>query len=278
MSTYQLMPPLLPSEHAALTESIREHGVQVPVLVDEHGVTIDGHHRQRIASELGVECPREVRHGLTDAEKRTLAITLNRDRRHLSRSQVQELVRESLKADPHLSDRAHAQRTGVAHTTVGRIRSDVESDQVVQRTTPPPIKVTETTKTETLIDPATGEITDQVRGGAPGSAGGAAPVEPVSRPAPSKVIGLDGKAYARPEPKPRDYAQENAEQHCAEFANALDVLWTITVPEAFERSFAEWAVGAVGARPSARERRNPDTIRRIAESLTRYADRLEDES
>ena len=66
---FQFMPPLLPSEYQALTESIRAHGVQVPVIVDENGAIIDGHHRDQIATELGVACPRVVRDDLTDAEK-----------------------------------------------------------------------------------------------------------------------------------------------------------------------------------------------------------------
>lgn len=99
-------------------------------------------------------------------------------------------------------------------------------------------------------------------------------------PAP-KTIGLDGKSYSRPEPKlipapVRDYARENAEQHCIALANALDVLWSLTVPEAFTRSFSDWQVGAAAARPSARERRNPTTLRAIATALTRYADHLEE--
>jgi len=108
--------------------------------------------------------------------------------------------------------------------------------------------------------------------------------DPTPAPAPApKIIGRDGKTYTRPEPKPltlapapaRDYDQENAEQHCAEFANALDVLWSMTFPEAFDRSFKDWERGAIGARPSARRRRTPNTIRAIADALNAYADRLE---
>lgn len=119
------MPPLLPSELSALRESIEAHGVQVPVLVDEHGTIIDGNHRDQIATELGIDCPREVRTGLTEADKRALAISLNRDRRHLTRSQVQELVAQSVKADPHLSDREHGRRTGVDHKTAAVIRGQL---------------------------------------------------------------------------------------------------------------------------------------------------------
>lgn len=124
---FQSMPPLSPEEYAALEASIREHGVLVPVILDEDGVTIDGHHRRKIAEHLGVECPTEVREGLTDAEKRTLALSLNVDRRHLSREQRRDLIAASLKADPQLSDREHARRTGADHKTVGGVRESLES-------------------------------------------------------------------------------------------------------------------------------------------------------
>ena len=125
---FQFLPPLLPSEYQALTESIRTHGVQVPVLVDESGAIIDGHHRDQIAAELGIKCPREVRSGLTDTEKRSLAITLNRDRRHLTQEQKRALASESVKADPQLSDREHARRVGVTHPTVAKIRAELEAE------------------------------------------------------------------------------------------------------------------------------------------------------
>jgi hypothetical protein len=44
----------------ALRASIRTHGVLVAVVRDQHGRIIDGHHRERIAAELGVACPVET--------------------------------------------------------------------------------------------------------------------------------------------------------------------------------------------------------------------------
>lgn len=221
---FQFMPPLLPSEYAALTESIKAHGVQVPVIVDESGAIIDGHHRDQIATELGIDCPREVRVGLSDTEKRGLAITLNRDRRHLSRSQIQALVAESLKADPQLSDLQHAKRTGVHNETVAAARRRlVESGDVTESVT----------RTDTLgrqqpatkpdrIDPATGEVLTETSTAA-GSGEAPAAVDlnewrrdqlqraedegliialtgPNSIADPPKVTGPDGKQYTRPEP------------------------------------------------------------------------------
>lgn len=124
---YQFLPRLADDEYAALEKSIRDHGVQVPIVVDENRSVIDGHHRKEIADRLGVDCPRRFAVDLTDEQKRTLSLSLNLDRRHLSREQKQDLVRKSLAVDPHLSDRQHADRTGVAHTTVGRARSDLEA-------------------------------------------------------------------------------------------------------------------------------------------------------
>lgn len=157
---FQFMPPLLPSEYAALTESIRAHGVQVPVIVDENGAIIDGHHRDMIAAELGIDCPRDVRTNLADAEKRTLAISLNKDRRHLTREQVRALLAESVKADPQLSDREHARRVGVHHETVGTVRHNLESTGEIrqfERTVGADGKSRPATKPE-RIDPATGEV------------------------------------------------------------------------------------------------------------------------
>ncbi len=84
---YQLLPNLAPDDFRRLKESIIEHGVQVPVIVDEDDNILDGHHRAMIADSLGLDCPREVRTGLNDAQKRILAAELNIARRHLTDAQ-----------------------------------------------------------------------------------------------------------------------------------------------------------------------------------------------
>jgi len=119
---FQFLPGLSDEEYRSLEDSIREHGIQVPILVDESKSVIDGHHRKEIADRLGIECPRRFALDLTDEQKRTLALSLNLDRRHLSREQRRELVAASLTADPQLSNREHARRTGANHETVAAIR------------------------------------------------------------------------------------------------------------------------------------------------------------
>lgn len=123
---FQALPPLSPDEYSALEQSIVEHGVMVAVITDEHGVVIDGHHRQKIAAEHNLHCPKRVMRDLTDVEKRTLALSLNLDRRHLTREQRRALVAESIKADPELSDREHGRRTGVSDKTAGVVRDELQ--------------------------------------------------------------------------------------------------------------------------------------------------------
>ena len=124
---FQVMPPLAPDEYQDLRDDIASRGVIEPIHVDEHGVIIDGHHRKRIADDLGIECPTIVHDDLDDAGKRSLAFTLNLKRRHLNREQRRALIAESLKADPGLSNREHARRTGANHETVGAVRKGMES-------------------------------------------------------------------------------------------------------------------------------------------------------
>lgn len=173
--TFQNMPPLSPEEYAALEQSIRANGIQVPIVVDENGTVIDGHHRQKIAEDLDIDCPQRVVTDRTETEKRTLALSLNLDRRHLTREQRRGLIAESLKADPQLSDREHGRRTGADHKTVAAIRPGLEAngeipqspDRITGDGKPAPgpkpgaTKLTETTKTETWIDSTTGEVLDE---------------------------------------------------------------------------------------------------------------------
>lgn len=133
---YQVMPPLSPDEYQELYEDIKANGVLVPVMEDEDGVIIDGHHRAKIASELSIPCPVEIVESKTETEKRGMAFTLNLRRRHLNREQRRALIAESLKKDPHLSDRAHGRRTGSHNATVASVRSELEStDQIDQSET-----------------------------------------------------------------------------------------------------------------------------------------------
>lgn len=124
---YQVMPPLSAEEYQELHDSIKSQGVLEPIHVDEDGVVIDGHHRSKIATELGIPCPVITHDDLDEAGKRSLAFTLNLKRRHLNREQRRALIAESLKADPQLSNREHARRTGASHNTVNSVRDELST-------------------------------------------------------------------------------------------------------------------------------------------------------
>lgn len=130
MSGYQVMPRLTPDEYAELEQSIRENGVQVPITVGPDGRIIDGHHRDEIARKHDLHCPRVTARG-NEQKLRSLAFSLNLHRRHLTREQKRQIVAESIKADPQLSDREHGRRAGVSKNTAAAVRDELtESGQV----------------------------------------------------------------------------------------------------------------------------------------------------
>jgi len=125
---YQMLAELDRESFAALKADIAARGVIVPVLVDEFGAIIDGHNRARACGELGInDYPVEVRSGLSEADKRTLARKLNVLRRHLSREQVRQLIGDQLRDTPEWADRRIGRELGVDHKTVGAVRSDLGS-------------------------------------------------------------------------------------------------------------------------------------------------------
>lgn len=122
--TIQPMPPLTAEQLEALRADIEEHGVLVPVTVDQHGRIIDGNNRFSIASELGIDCPRRVVEIADDDHAHDLALTLNCARRHLTQEQRRTLIRNELVRRWEDSDRAIARRIGCSPTTVGTVRAE----------------------------------------------------------------------------------------------------------------------------------------------------------
>jgi hypothetical protein len=113
------LPRLTPETEADLSASIERRGVILPAVHDQHGRTLDGRNRERLAGQLGVELPPpitvEVR---DDGHARELALDLNLARRHLSVGDRRDLV-GGLRAEGK-SERAIADELGVPKTTVHR--------------------------------------------------------------------------------------------------------------------------------------------------------------
>lgn len=264
---FQTMPPLSVDEYANLEQSIRDHGIQVPIIVDEDGVVIDGHHRQKIAESLGVDCPVDVKYGMTDVEKRSLSVSLNIDRRQLSREQRRAIIAESLRADPELSNREHGRRVGVDDKTVGAVRRELESTAEIPQsdvrvsadgrerpaTQPerPVTKMTDTHKEETYWDASTGEQIER-----------APSVKPRRAP--------------KPVPTGDAAAQVNREEGVKNFSDALFNFWQMTFPSHREWLIADaWPGANDTLPPDDRERATPATFRAIAEALNQLADEWE---
>ncbi len=126
MTDYQFMPALSDDDYAALKADIAARGIMVPIEVDEDGNVLDGHHRLRIAEELGVPCPRTVRAGLSERAKRTHARQLNIARRHLGSKEKRDLIEAELRDDSERSNRQIGAELGVSKTTVDSVRQELE--------------------------------------------------------------------------------------------------------------------------------------------------------
>lgn len=116
--TMQFFPALDPATEEALRYSIRRFGVLVPVIIDQDGQLLDGHHRRRIAAEERVACPTRQVIVPPDADPAEVALTLNNDRRHMDREQRRAVVAH-LRSEG-FSTRAIADAVGVGKSTVDR--------------------------------------------------------------------------------------------------------------------------------------------------------------
>lgn len=123
-----LLPALSEEQFAELKADIAERGCLVPVELDDEGQVLDGAHRIRACSELGIKPPTITRRGLSEDEKRAHAIALNIQRRQLTREARAELHRKLREAGK--SYREIAEISGVDPKTVHADASTVEISTV----------------------------------------------------------------------------------------------------------------------------------------------------
>jgi ParB-like chromosome segregation protein Spo0J len=86
------LPPLSTEEFDALSADITINGVRVPIVIDEDGNILDGHHRYKIDPNA----PYKILSGLSEAKKLAFIYRSNLIRRNLSFTQKDEL-RKSIK-------------------------------------------------------------------------------------------------------------------------------------------------------------------------------------
>ncbi len=125
-SKYQLFDPLPDDDYQRLKDDIAERGILVPVELDETGAILDGHHRIRIAKELGIkDYPTLVRVGLTEEQKRCHVRALNILRRHLTKEQRDAHIKAMRQEGMTLQAIADA-----THTSIGKVHSVISSDEL----------------------------------------------------------------------------------------------------------------------------------------------------
>lgn len=140
---YQLFDALTPDEYANLKADIAQRGVLVPVEVDETGAILDGHHRVKAWQELKTEgvkvgdYPRIVRGGMSEEQKRNHVRALNILRRHLSKEQIHEQMRQMRQDGATYQEIARASGVsyGQAHAVVSEanIKTDITASDGRQR-------------------------------------------------------------------------------------------------------------------------------------------------
>lgn len=116
------LPKATAEDDEALRASLKVHGPQVPVLVDESGRILDGRRRQRLCAELAIPCPRITVKGLSLERKRQLIYELNLCRQHFTNEQKRQVAKAFLKACPFWSDRRIGRMAGIDHKTVAKVR------------------------------------------------------------------------------------------------------------------------------------------------------------
>jgi ParB-like chromosome segregation protein Spo0J len=89
---FQLFDALPAHIEDALKASIERFGVLVPIAKDQHGNILDGHHRERIAKQVGAQ-PRYDRIVVENEDQaREIAHTLNAERRQMTGDQLRQAV------------------------------------------------------------------------------------------------------------------------------------------------------------------------------------------
>jgi ParB-like chromosome segregation protein Spo0J len=137
-----LLPEVDAEAFRELVEDLRNHGQRHPIIIDEHGVVLDGRHRLRALRELFVEPRIETFHG-TEAEKVALVMSENVHRRHLTVQQRAAVAAElapmrhggdrSKASVDALTDAQAAKLMGVSEPSVERAKKRMRADPEAHR-------------------------------------------------------------------------------------------------------------------------------------------------
>ncbi len=104
----KLLPKMSEEEFAELKTSIQTEGQHYPIIVNEDLEVLDGHHRFRACSELGLEPDFEVRKFDDKLLEKKFVIEANLRRRHLNNFQLVELAVPLLEIEKALAKKRQA--------------------------------------------------------------------------------------------------------------------------------------------------------------------------
>jgi ParB-like chromosome segregation protein Spo0J len=99
----KLLPKMSEEEFTELKNSIKTEGQHYPIIVNEDLEVLDGHHRFRACTELGVEPDFEVRRFEDKLLEKKFVIEANLRRRHLNNFQLVELAVPLLEVEKALA-------------------------------------------------------------------------------------------------------------------------------------------------------------------------------
>jgi ParB-like nuclease domain len=90
-----LVHPLSEEEYNSVKQSIEKDGQYYPIIVNQDGIILDGHHRYKICKELGIEPQFFIRNFKDSLEEKLFVLQSNLQRRQLNNFQKTELALKS---------------------------------------------------------------------------------------------------------------------------------------------------------------------------------------
>ena len=151
-----LVPELSPEEYESLKQSIKENGLYVPLIVNQDGIVLDGHHRFKACQGLGIQNPNTVTKEFKDKlDEQLFVIDCNLKRRQLNNFQRTELALKSKsilteiakknmslggKGSKHLETLGEkgvseeiGKLAGVSHETVRKVEKILENESITDK-------------------------------------------------------------------------------------------------------------------------------------------------
>jgi ParB-like chromosome segregation protein Spo0J len=105
----KLLPNMSDEEFAELKVSIQAEGQHYPIVANENLEVLDGHHRFKACTELGIDPDFEVRKFEDKLSEKKFVIEANLRRRHLNKFQLVELAVPLLEIEKALAKKRQAQ-------------------------------------------------------------------------------------------------------------------------------------------------------------------------